>query len=154
MDFQSSSVPHVIFSSIPFSYPFFPSCVPCLTSLPCLPSYVPCLTSLFLIVSRPLSPVSRLCSLSPVLCTQSHLICPLAPILLSLSPNPYQLSQWPLFCGSILLFLSFVPLFPIFCSSVSFPLSIVFHTCENASFSKQDTTHAYIYSLAIYSRYG
>ncbi len=70
MHFQSSSVPHVIFSSVPFYHP-------CLCPMPhvsalshilsplsyvsvpnCLPSSVPCLTSLFL-VSRPPYSVSR-----------------------------------------------------------------------------------------------
>jgi hypothetical protein len=59
----------------PLSYvsvPCLPYSVPYLThiSVPCLPSAVPSLTSLFF-VSRPLSPVSLLCSLSPVLCTLS-----------------------------------------------------------------------------------
>ncbi len=43
----------------------------------CLSSYVP-FTSLFL-VSRPLSPLSRLCSLSPVLCPLSHVSVPCLP---------------------------------------------------------------------------
>jgi hypothetical protein len=85
----------------------------------CLPSYVPCLMSLFLIF-RPLSPVSQLCSLSPVFCTLSHVICFLSPILLSPTPNPYQLSQCPLFCGSIPLFLSL-----LLCFQSSFPPSLV-----------------------------
>ncbi len=86
-------------------------------SVPCLPSTVPSLTSLIL-VSHPLSPVSRLCSLPPILCTLSHVICPLSPILLSPPPHPHQLSQCPLYCGSIPLFLSFVPLFLSLLSSV------------------------------------
>jgi hypothetical protein len=86
-------------------------------SVPCLLSAVPSLTSLIL-VSHPLSPVLRLCSLSPVLFTLSHVICPLSPILLSPSPHPHQLSQCPLYCGSITLFLSFVPLFLSLLSSV------------------------------------
>ncbi len=73
------------------------------------------LMSLFL-VCRPLSSVSRLCSLSSILYTLSHMICPLSHLHLSLSPNPYQMSQFPLFCGSIPLFISFVTLFPVLCS--------------------------------------
>jgi hypothetical protein len=110
----------------------------CLVSHPLSPvlrlhSLYPVLTSLFL-VSCPLSPVSRLCSLSPGLCILSHGICPLFPLLLSPSPNLYQLSQCPLYCGSFPLFLSFVPLFTVLCSSVSCPLPFVFHTCENARY--------------------
>jgi hypothetical protein len=88
--------PPVTRSSVPFSRPFLTSYVPCFMSLPCLPSSVPCPLSHFSVpcflscslsygsvpcrsssvqrlmslsfVSRPLSPVSRLYSLSPVLC--------------------------------------------------------------------------------------
>ncbi len=123
----------------------------------CLSSYVPRLTALF-IVSRPLSYVAHLYSLSPVCCPQLYisvpcllssvpclmslfpfsctlypLSCDLSPILLYLSPNPYKLSQCSLFCSSNVL---------VHCSSVSRPLffnscslSLVFQTCKNAGFS-------------------
>jgi hypothetical protein len=83
------------------------SLVPCPLShisVPWLPSPVPCITSLLLVfrpqspaayiymflVSRPLSPVSRLWSLAPVLFTLSHVICPLSPQSPSLSyAGPY-----------------------------------------------------------------
>ncbi len=84
---------------------------------------VPCLMSMFL-VSCPPSPVSWLYSLSPCLFV---VLCPLYPV--------YPLSQCPLFCSSIPLSVSFAPLFPVFCSSISCPLSLVFHTCENSRFS-------------------
>jgi len=112
---------HVHFQSfsfltpVPFSCPYLTSLVPSLTSLyfvshPMSPVLRPLSHCTLLLVSRPLSPVSLLCSLSPVLCTLSLGMCSLSPILLSPSPHPYQLSQCPLFCGSI-------PL--SFCSSVS-----------------------------------
>ncbi len=106
--------------------------------------------SLFL-VSGPLSTVLHLCPLSPVMspflslcflssvlcplshvsipclpsCALSQVICSLSPILLFPSPNPYKLSQCPLFCGSIPLFLYVVLLFPIHCS----PPSLVLCSC-------------------------
>jgi hypothetical protein len=107
-------------------------------SVPCLPSAVP---------------VLRLCSLYPVLYPLS---CGSAPCLLSSVPCltwpvpflPFSflrpLSAVPVspICGSISLFLSFAPLVPVLCSSDSCPLSLqllslVFHTCENASFSSK-----------------
>ncbi len=105
--------------------------IPCPMShaaVPCRPSYVPCLTSLFL-VSRSQSPVSRLCSLSPssVPCLTWSVPCLPSSFLRTLS----QLSQCPLFCGSIPQLLSFVPLLPSLCSSVSCLASLVFCTCEN-----------------------
>jgi hypothetical protein len=118
-------------------------------SVPCLPSAVPSLMSLFL-VSCPLSSVSRLCSLSlvlctlslsHVLCTLSHVICSLSPILLSPSHNQYQQSQCLLLCGSLPLFLSFTPLFPVLCSSISCPLFLVFYIARMRVFLKN--THAY-----------
>ncbi len=51
-------------------------------SVPCLLSYVPCLMAL-LLVFRPLSPLSRLCSLSPDLCTLS-INCPSVPFFVAL----------------------------------------------------------------------
>jgi hypothetical protein len=86
--------------------------------VPCLPSSrSTCLTSMFL-VSHPLYPASRLCSLSPILCTLPHISelvfgpfysvsCDLSSVSHppSPSPYPYQLSQLPLCCGSIPLFL-------------------------------------------------
>ncbi len=128
------------------SVPCLPSAVPSLTSLflNCLPRAFsefflssschpfsvlfspPCLTS---IVS---SLTSLYCTLSPVLYPLSHgsSLCsrPVYPVSRDLfpvsqppfsSPNPYQLSQGLLFCGSIPLFLSFAPLFPVLCSSDS-----------------------------------
>ncbi len=93
-------------------------------SVPCLLSSVSCLTSLSL-ASRPLSPVLVLCSLSlvSVPCsfslvpyTLSHIICPL-----SLSPSLTPIKcQCPLFCGSILQFLSL-----FLCFLFSFPPSLV-----------------------------
>jgi hypothetical protein len=115
-------------------FPLFP-----LSSIPLSPSPVPVLS--------PLSPLSNLCTLSSILCPLrlcslypvlyplshglllvshplcshllSHVICFLYPILLSPSPNPHQLSQGPLFCGFIPLFLTFAPLFPVPCAFVS-----------------------------------
>ncbi len=82
----------------------------------CLPSYIPCLTFLFL-VSRPLSPVSctclllsyhplspvlRLCSLSPVLCPLSQVSVPFlpsaVPSLCSLYPVLYPMSHGSAHC--------------------------------------------------------
>jgi hypothetical protein len=136
----------------PLSYVSAPclwSLVPCLTyqflayhllSLDLLP--VPCILSsitwliALLLVSHPLYPVTHYPfpvsrDLFPVSLPSSFL-CPL---------TTYQLSQCPLFCGSIPLFLSFALLFPVLCSSVSCPLSLAFHTCENGSFLKN--IHAY-----------
>jgi hypothetical protein len=149
--FQSiSSIPPVT-SPVPFSYSCLTSYVTCLThrrslspvlcplsyvSIPCLMSSVPCLKSLFL-VSRPLYPVSRDLARFPY-----SFLRPLT-----------QLSQCPLFCGSIPLFLSFVPLFTVLCSSVSRPLflcssshvlcplsHVICHlsfTCEKVSFLRK-----------------
>jgi hypothetical protein len=83
-------------------------------SVPCLPSSVSSLTSQFLIFF-PLSPVSRLCSLSSVLCTLSQVICFLSTILLSPTPNPQ--STVPV--SPFLLLYSTVP---VLCSSLSSPL--------------------------------
>jgi hypothetical protein len=111
--------------------------VPCPTYLflACMRSAVPSFTSLFL-VSRPLSSVSLLCSLSPVFCTLSHVICSLSPTLLSPSYNPYQQSQCLLFSFLLPLFLSFSLLFPVLCSSVSCPLFLVFHIARMRAFLK------------------
>jgi hypothetical protein len=113
-------------------------------SAPCLPSSDPCLTSLNVLVSRPLSPVSRICSLPTVRCPQSLFLvsrplslvsrlCSLSPVLCTL---PINCPSVP-FCGYIPPFLSLAPLFPVLCSSLSCPLCpyLIFHTCDNASFS-------------------
>jgi hypothetical protein len=93
----------------------------------CLPSSVPCLTSLFL-ASRPLFPVSLLCSLSPVLCSLSHFSVPcfltFVPCLTSLF-----LVSHPLFHVSLLYSLS-----PVLCSQsyVSVPcLLFSFHNLKS-----------------------
>ncbi len=140
--FQSSSIPPVILSSVPFSHP-------------CLPSYVPCLW----LFSHPMSPVLRICSLSPIFCSLSNVSDPsltssvryvsrdLSPVShpASLYPNPYHLSQWPLFCGSLPLFLSFVPLFshPLFLRLFSSIPCLSY----NASFCYHDTHSTSIHWL-------
>jgi hypothetical protein len=106
------------------------------------------------LVSHLLSPVLRLHSLSPVLTSLFLVSCPLSQVSVpclsafvscltgfvpcfpysSLRPLTPINCQCPLFCGSIPLFLSFVPLFTVLCSSVSCPLPLVFHTCENARY--------------------
>ncbi len=122
-----SSLPHVTHSSVPFSRP-------------CLTSFVP---SLYF-VSQPRSSVLCLSSLSPVLCPLSRGSAPCLPssvpsltalFILSRPLYPvYQLSQCPLYCGSIPVVLSFAPLFPVLCFFFSCPLPLAFHICENASF--------------------
>jgi hypothetical protein len=116
-----------------------------------------CLTSLFL-ASRPMSSVSRLCSLPPALNTLSHVSvsCLLSsepcltwsvPCLQSSFIRPLSLVCH--FWSSIPQFLSFFLLFPVLFSSVSSPLSLVFHTCENSSFFCIRYTYAIIHSLVV-----
>jgi hypothetical protein len=93
------------------SVPLSPSPVPCLTS------YVSCLKCLFL-VSHPLFPVSRLCSLFPVHCSLSHVSVLCLPSSVSVS----------LLCS---LFPSFVS-HPLF--HVSLPCSLSSVLCSMAHF--------------------
>jgi hypothetical protein len=140
------------------SVPYLPSSVPYLTYLFLVSRPLsPCPTALLLVSPPPpsyvsalslLSPVpyiSRICSLPTVRCPQSYAsvpcipssipvsrLCSLSPVLCSL---PINCSSVHFLWLSIPLFLSYAPLFSILCSSISCPLSIVFHTCEKASFS-------------------
>jgi hypothetical protein len=73
-------ISHFSAPCLPFSVPcsLFCSLFPALCSLShvsvlCIPSSVPCLTSLFL-VSRPLFPILRLCSLYPILLSRQFVV--------------------------------------------------------------------------------
>jgi hypothetical protein len=60
------------------------------------------------------------------------------PLVRSTDPDPSIIEQ-SLLCDHIPLLLSFATLFPVLCSSISCPRSLVFHTCENSSFSLKFT---------------
>ncbi len=110
------SAHHMPILSFPSLIPIIQSYVP--FSHLCLTSFVPSVTSLYFVSHY--VPFLCLCPLSPVLCPLSHgsaLSPALSSRLSSLSSILCILSTVPdsPFCGSVPLFLSFAPLFPVLC---------------------------------------
>jgi hypothetical protein len=116
MRFQSiSSLPHVTHSSVPFSRP-------------CLTSFVPFLYYF----SQSRSSVLCLCSLSPVFSPLSHSSVPCLPTSVPCrSTVPVSPFLW---LYSMPLGLSFAPLFPVLCSSISCPLSTCLSYLQECKF--------------------